>query len=168
MDKRFFLRGMAVIALLAAGVVTPGPQDGIRAAETAVSTTQDGIIATKSAYPMAETVERITADVAAKGIRLFDVIDQAALAEEAGIDLRPSTLIVFGNPPLGTLFLTAKAEAGLDWPVRLLVHEDASGQVWTVYSDFDWIAQRHGIENRQAEFAKARDVIASIVSSVAE
>lgn len=67
MDKRFFLRGMAVIALLAAGVVTPGPQDGIRAAETAVSTTQDGIIATKSAYPMAETVERITANVAAKG-----------------------------------------------------------------------------------------------------
>lgn len=169
MDKRFFMRGAAAIALLATAVlVTPGRHDAATAAETTGSAPQDGIIATRSAYAMAETVDRLTGDIAAKGIRLFDVIDQAQLAKDAGVDLLPSTLIVFGNPPLGTLFLNAKAESGLDWPVRLLIFEDASGQVWTAYTDFDWIARRHGIGNRQEEFATARGVIASIVSSVAE
>jgi uncharacterized protein (DUF302 family) len=126
----------------------------------------DGIVENKSAYPIGETVNRITDDIAEKGIVLFDIIDQAKLAKNAGVDLRPSKLIVFGNPPLGTLFLTAKAESGLDWPVRLLVFEDADGQVWTAYTDFDWIARRHGIENREQEFRKASEVIASIVASV--
>ena len=66
----------------------------------------------------------------------------------AGIELRPSTLIVFGNPPLGVELLTSKSAAGLDWPVRLLVTMDAQGQVLAMYTDFAWIARRHGIENR--------------------
>ena len=74
----------------------------------------DGIIRVKSAYSMPETIARIKQDVAAKGIVFFSEIDQAALAAAAGIKLRPSTLLTFGNPPLGTLFITAKAEAGLD------------------------------------------------------
>ena len=126
----------------------------------------DGVVRVKSAYPMAETIDRLKADIAAKGIQFFDQIDQQALAAATGIELRPSTLLVFGNPPLGTLFITAKAEAGLDWPVRLLVTQDDAGQVWAVYTDFAWIEQRHGIANRQAEFAKASEVIGSITSSV--
>ena len=169
MDTRHFIRAAAVMAMLAAaGVVTSVSRHAAIAADTAVGAAQDGIVMTKSLHPMGDTIHRITDDVAAKGIMLFDVIDQAKLAKDVGVELRPSTLIVFGNPPLGTLFLTAKAEAGLDWPVRLLVFEDASGQVWTAYTDFDWIARRHGIENRQAEFAKASEVIASIVASVTQ
>jgi uncharacterized protein (DUF302 family) len=127
---------------------------------------KDGIVKAKSAYAMQETIDRIKSDVAAKGIKLFDVIDQAKLAKEAGVELKPSTLIIFGNPPLGTLFLTAKAESGLDWPVRLLVYQDDKGQVWTAYTDFNWIARRHGIANRAPQFKKATEVITSIVSSV--
>jgi uncharacterized protein (DUF302 family) len=127
----------------------------------------DGIVKVKSAYPMAETVERLKADIAEKGIKFFETIDQAALARGAGIDLRPSMLLVFGNPPLGTQFITARAEAGLDWPVRLLVFEDAIGEVWTAYTDFGWIARRHGITNRDAQFAMASEVIASITGAVA-
>ena len=115
---------------------------------------------------MQETIDRITKDIEAKGIKLFDVIDQAKLAKDAGVDLKPSTLIVFGNPPLGTLFLTAKAESGLDWPVRLLVFEDNKGQVWTAYTDFAWIERRHGIKNRTPQFKMASEVISSITSSV--
>src|SRR5207248_1144523 len=84
-------------------------------------------IRVRSAYSVAETIERIKQDVAAKGIMFFSEVDQAALAAGAGIKLRPSTLLTFGNPPLGTLFITAKAEAGLDWPVRLLVTQDEAG-----------------------------------------
>ncbi len=115
---------------------------------------------------MEETIDRITKDIADKKIKLFDVIDQAKLAKEAGVELNPSTLIVFGNPPLGTQFLTAKAESGLDWPVRLLVFQNDKGEVWTAYTEFAWIARRHGIKNRAPQFKMASEVIASIVSSV--
>jgi uncharacterized protein (DUF302 family) len=137
-------------------------------ASTAGSTSaagKDGIVRVASAYPLEETVTRLKSDIAAKGILLFDDIDQAKLAADAGIKLNPSRLIVFGNPPLGTLFITADAEAGLDWPVRLLVYEDGAGQVWMAYTDFGWIARRHRIATRKKEFAMASEVIASITSS---
>lgn len=126
----------------------------------------DGVIRVKSAYPMKETVHRIKADIAAKGITYFQDIDQAKLAAKAGIKLRPSTLLIFGNPGLGTQFITAKPEAGLDWPVRLLVTQDEAGQVWAVYTDFKWIAARHGIRDRDEQFATATGVIASITASI--
>jgi len=126
----------------------------------------DGVVRVKSAYPMGETIERLKKDIADKGIRFFDEIDQARLAADAGIELQPSVLLIFGNPPLGTQFITANASAGLDWPVRLLVFQDDKGEVWTAYTDFDWIAQRHGIKNRKDQFKMASTVIESITSSV--
>jgi uncharacterized protein (DUF302 family) len=128
---------------------------------------QDGIVKVKSAYAMGETISRIKKDIAGKGIRFFSEIDQSKLAAAAGITLRPSTLLVFGNPPLGTQFITANPNAGLDWPVRLLVTQEDDGSVWAVYTDFDWIAKRHGIGNRDAQFKMASRVVTSITSSVA-
>ena len=84
-----------------------------------------------------------------KASKFFNEIDQSQLAADAGIKLRPSVLLIFGNPPLGTQFITANANAGLDWPVRLLVYENEKGEVWTAYTDFDWIARRHGIQEPQ-------------------
>ena len=127
---------------------------------------EDGIVRVKSAYPLAETVTRLKKDVADKGIMLFSEIDQSALADKAGIKLLPSTLLVFGNPPLGTLFLTSNPDSGLDWPVRLLVRQDANGDVWAVYTDFEWIAQRHQIKDRGDAFKMASMVIQSITSVV--
>jgi uncharacterized protein (DUF302 family) len=126
----------------------------------------DGIITVKSAFPIGETIERLKKDIADKGIKFFDEIDQSTLAADAGIKLRPSVLLIFGNPPLGTQFITANANAGLDWPVRLLIYENEKGEVWTAYTDFDWIARRHGIENRNDQFKMASSVISSITSSV--
>lgn len=128
---------------------------------------ESGIVRVKSAYSVAETVARLKADVAAKGITFFMEIDQAKLAADAGVRLRPSTLLIFGNPPLGTLFIRANPLAGLDWPVRLLVLEDEKGDVWAAYTDFGNIAQRHAVNGADAEaFNKASTVIASITSSV--
>jgi uncharacterized protein (DUF302 family) len=132
----------------------------------AVKAADDGIVHVKSNYDMSETIDRLKKDIADKGIVFFDEVDQSKLAADAGIELAPSTLLIFGNPPLGTLFITADPDAGLDWPVRLLVYQDKSGQVWVAYTDFDWIAKRHGITNRDKEFAMATEVIGSITSSV--
>jgi uncharacterized protein (DUF302 family) len=126
----------------------------------------DGIVRVKSAVAMPEAIARIKKDIAAKGIKFFDEIDQAKLASDAGIKLKPSTLLVFGNPPLGTQFITANPNAGLDWPVRLLLTEDNDGQVWAAYTDFNWIAHRHGITNREAQFKMATSVVSSILSTI--
>jgi uncharacterized protein (DUF302 family) len=128
---------------------------------------EDGIVKVKSAYSMDETIARVKQDIASKGITFFMAVDQAKLAADAGIKLRPSTLLVFGNPPLGTLFIKANPVAGLDWPVRLLVFEDEKGDVWTAYTDFEYLARRHQIKGMDNEaFRKASTVIASITSSV--
>jgi uncharacterized protein (DUF302 family) len=133
-------------------------------AQPAVSAS--GIIAARSAYGIEETVTRLKADVAAKGITFFQEIDQAALAAKAGIPLRPSVLLIFGNPPLGTQFIAANPQAGLDWPVRMLVYRDDAGTVWVAYTDFGWIAKRHGVATRDQQFHMASEVAASIASAV--
>jgi uncharacterized protein (DUF302 family) len=127
----------------------------------------DGVVRVESAYDVDETVRRLKADIEQKGIKFFTVFDQSQLGAEAGIKLNPSKLLIFGNPPLGIQFLTANPNAGLDWPVRLLVTQDDDGRVWAVYTDFGWIARRHHITDRDAQFKMASDVIASITSSVA-
>ena len=126
-----------------------------------------GIVAVKSAYPFDETVARLKADVAQKGLMFFQEVDQAKLAADAGIAAAPSTLLVFGNPALGTQFITANPQAGIDWPVRLLVYRDSGGQVWAEYTDFAYVAQRHAIADRDPQFKMASEVIASITQSVA-
>ena len=133
-----------------------------------VSLTGNGLIHTRSAYSVEETAKRIKADVEKKGIMFFTTIDQAKLAKGAGIELPPSTMVMFGNPPLGILFLTAKADSGMDWPVRVLIKQEKDGKVWTVYQDWKWVAKRYGITNRDEQFAKATDVVMSIMSSIAD
>ena len=122
----------------------------------------------QSAYGVDETVSRLKADIEKKGIKFFLTVDQSQLGADAGIKLNRSTLLIFGNPPLGVQFLTSNPNAGLDWPVRLLVSQDSQGQVWAIYTDFGWIAHRHGISDREAQFKMASDVIGSITSSVAK
>lgn len=127
----------------------------------------DGIVRVESAYDVDETVRRLEADIEQKGIKFFTVFDQGKLGAEAGIKLNPSKLLIFGNPPLGIQFLTSNPNAGLDWPVRLLVTQDDAGRVWAVYTDFGWIARRHRITDRDAQFKMASEVIASITASIA-
>jgi uncharacterized protein (DUF302 family) len=149
-DRRNFVMAMAMSAL----AVLPAQAAG------------NGVVKGKSAYSMTETIDRLKKDVAAKGITFFAEIDQAKLAADAGTKLGPSTLLIFGNPALGSQFMTSNPASGIDWPVRLLVIEDENGQVWTVYNDFGYIAHRHGIKDRNAAFKMASDVIASITASV--
>ncbi|MGY2908496.1 DUF302 domain-containing protein [Bradyrhizobium sp. URHC0002] len=134
-------------------------------ASAARADSDDGIVRVKSAVPMAEAISRIKADIAGKGIKFFMEIDQSKLAADAGIKLRPSTLLVFGNPPLGTQFITSNPNAGLDWPVRLLLTHD-NGDVWAVWTDFGWIARRHSIRDRAAQFEMATKVVGSITSTI--
>jgi uncharacterized protein (DUF302 family) len=138
----------------------------VSAVSSARADSDDGILRVKSAVPMSEAITRIKADIVGKGIKFFMEIDQSKLAADAGIKLRPFTLLVFGNPPLGTQFITSNPNAGLDWPVRLLLTQDDNGDVWAVWTDFEWIAKRHNIKDRVTQFKMATMVVGSITSTI--
>jgi uncharacterized protein (DUF302 family) len=159
------LIGLSAAALLINGLAGCAASSGETHAMTAIA--DNGIVTQKSAYGMTETVARLKQDIAGKGLMFFNEIDQAKLAKDAGINTRASTLLLFGNPALGTQFITSNPQSGIDWPVRLLVFQDETGQVWTEYTDFKYIEARHNIEDRNAQFMKASEVIASITDNVA-
>ena len=106
----------------------------------------DGVVKVQSAYSMDETISRIKQDIAGKGIMFFSEVDQSRLDVSAGIALRRSTLLSFGNPALGSQFITSNPQAGLDWPVRLLVQEDDQGKVVGAFRFSDAVL-RHLVVN---------------------
>jgi uncharacterized protein (DUF302 family) len=153
-----------MLGMLAAGAgyAAPPPPAAATALQSAAA---DGVIRVRSAYSFDETVTRIEAAVRANKIRFFGEIDQSNLAASAKIQLRPSKLLLFGNPPLGVQLLTSNPLAGLDWPVRMLVVKDTDGQVWVAYTDFAFIAHRFGITDRDAVIAMATKVSALVAGS---
>jgi uncharacterized protein (DUF302 family) len=155
------IKSMAAATTLVATLAAPALVAQVRA-----ETGSEGVVTVKSDYSVAETISRIKKDVAEKGIMLFGVIDQAGLGNAAGNQVLPSQLVMFGNPALGTTFITANQKAGLDWPVRVLVYQSEDGGVYASYTDFGWIAKRHGITNRDKEFRMATEVIESVTSTV--
>jgi len=146
-----------VLALLVPLAATP-------AAEPIAAPAQ-GVLRLKSENSFDETVARVKADVQAKGVRFFDQIDQTALGAQADLKVGRSTLLLFGNPPLGVQFLQSNPYAGLDWPVRMLVVEEGDGSVWVAWTDFGAIASRYRINDRAAQFKMASEVAASIAAA---
>ena len=104
-----------------------------------------GLVSLKSRYDAKETMERLVTDVKAKGLTVFARVDHAAGAAEVGLPLRPTEVLIFGNAKGGTPLMQAGQTAGIDLPLKALVHEDAEGKVWLSYNDPHWIAERHGL-----------------------
>jgi uncharacterized protein (DUF302 family) len=90
-------------------------------------------------------MNRLEAEVRAKGMMVFARIDHAAGAAEAGLSLRPTELLIFGNAKTGTALMQSVQTAGIDLPLKALVWQDASGNTWLSYDDPDWVAKRHGV-----------------------
>jgi len=110
--------------------------------------TQDeaaGIITKLSPHPVADTVSKLTGIIGAKGIRLFAVIDQSAEARQAGLSLRETTLVIFGNPAAGTPVMAAAPLAALDLPLKVLVWDD-NGQTKVSYYSAEALAARYHLD----------------------
>jgi uncharacterized protein (DUF302 family) len=108
----------------------------------------DGLVSKKSEYGANETLDRLQAVLEKKGITVFARVSHTAGAEGVGIALRPTELLIFGNPKLGSHFFTSRQSAGIDLPMKALAWKDADGQVWLTYNDPQYIADRHGITDR--------------------
>ena len=105
----------------------------------------DGIVNMPSPLSVLDTAERLATLIGAAGATLFGVIDQSAEAEQAGLSLRETRLVIFGNPAAGTPVMVAAPLAALDLPLKILVWQDDHGAVWMSYPDPGWLAERHGL-----------------------
>jgi uncharacterized protein (DUF302 family) len=116
---------------------------------------QNGLATLPSVHSAKETMDRLEADVKAKGLTVFARIDHAAGAKEVGMALRPTELLIFGNARGGTPLMQALQTTGIDLPLKALVWEDPGGKVWLSYNEPAWIAARHG-DPAQVSEATAR------------
>lgn len=112
-----------------------------------------GLITLDSAHDFATTLDRLNAVLAEKGVTIFARIDHAAGAASVGQVLRPTTLMVFGNPAAGTPLMQSAQLAGIDLPLKALVWQGEDGRVHLTYTDPVWIAQRHGIDGAAQQAA---------------
>jgi uncharacterized protein (DUF302 family) len=105
----------------------------------------DGLVALKSPHSAAETMSRLETAVKQRGLNAFARIDHAAGAAKVGKTLRPTELLIFGNPQGGTPLMECAQSAGIDLPLKALVWQDEASQVWLGYNDPAYLAQRHGV-----------------------
>jgi len=118
-----------------------------------------GLVTVDSSADVDTTVERITADIEEAGLQLVTVVDHAAAAEAAGLELRPTTLVIFGSPESGTPLMQSAQTAGIDLPQKLLVWRDADGKTNVTYNDPRYLAARHGITGQDALLETIAEVL---------
>jgi uncharacterized protein (DUF302 family) len=104
-----------------------------------------GLTTVGSDWSFVETVGRCVAAIEARGLSVFARVDHAKNAVSVGMALRPTELLIFGNPKGGTPLMQENQVSGIDLPVRALVWQDADGRVWLTYNDPRWLAARHGL-----------------------
>ena len=108
-------------------------------------TTAAGIVDQPSKQSVEETVERIKAILRSKGITLFALIDHSGEAAKVGLKMPPTKLLIFGQPEAGTLLMLASPRIAIDLPLKILVWEDAQGQVWVSANGASYLRERHGL-----------------------
>jgi uncharacterized protein (DUF302 family) len=124
----------------------------------------NGLISVQSRVSAKETLERLLAALAARKLIVFARIDHAAGAASVGLPLRPTEVVVFGNPKGGTAPMQDRQSAGIDLPLKALISEDADGKAWLTYNDPAWIAERHGLG---AASAAAVTAMAELLGAIA-
>ena len=125
----------------------------------------DGLVVLTSPYSPKETMERLEGAVTQRGLTVFARIDHTAGAAKIGKSLRPTEVLIFGNPQGGTPLMECAQSVGIDLPLKALVWEDASGQVWLGYNDPSYVAKRHEVPACAAA-AKIAEALAGISAEV--
>ncbi len=114
----------------------------------------EGMITKTSSHNVQETMDRFEKIVKGKGFNVVARVNHAAAAQQAGATLRPTELLIFGNPKLGTLLMQSDQSIGIDLPLKVLIWEDDQGIVTLGYNDPVWLKKRYGIADRDKPFAK--------------
>jgi len=124
----------------------------------------NGLITMKSPHSVDATLDRFEKAVKSKGMTVFTRIDHTAGANKVDLELRPTKVLIFGNPKIGTLLMQSNQTAAIDLPLKLLAWEDESGQVWIAYNDPGYLVKRHNISDRDAVVAKMRKALGNFTA----
>lgn len=119
----------------------------------------DGLVAVKSAHDVKQTADRLESILKEKGMTVFTRIDHAQGAQKVGKDLRPTELVIFGNPKVGTPLMLCAQSVAIDLPQKALIWKDDTGQVWLAYNDPKYLKKRHGIEGCDEVIAKVEKAL---------
>ena len=127
---------------------------------------EDGLVTIASNYSVEETLDRLEVDLKAKNITVFVRIDHAAGAASVAMPLRPTELLIFGNPKSGTPLMQSNQTIGIDLPLKVLAWQDAGGKVWLTYTDPRWLARLHRLGSAtDASVAALATVLANLVKA---
>lgn len=126
---------------------------------------ENGIVNIRSNHPVDATVEKLKSILDAKSVTLFALVDHSGEAAKVGMQMRPTKLLVFGSPKAGTPLMLAAPSVAIDLPLKILVWEDESGQVWVSYNTPEFLRERH---NLPAELMANIAVIETLAAKAAE
>jgi uncharacterized protein (DUF302 family) len=105
----------------------------------------NGLVQVASRYTVDETLKRLLAIIAAKGMQVFALVDHSGEAEKVGLTMRPTKLVIFGSPKGGTPLMVAAPTLAIDLPLKVLLAEDNQGKAWVSYNSPEYLRQRHGV-----------------------
>lgn len=125
----------------------------------------DGLVQVASPQTVSETVNRLETILAQRGVQVFALIDHSGEAEKVGMTMRPTKLLIFGNPKGGTPLMVAAPTAAIDLPLKALVWEDEGGKVWVTYNSPEYLQQRHGVPE---DLIKNIAVVGALVAKAVE
>ncbi|MGH9594768.1 MAG: DUF302 domain-containing protein, partial [Bryobacteraceae bacterium] len=137
-----------------------GELQSVNGAASRAAPTQDGMTSIPSKHSVDATVDKLTATLTAKGVKIFAVIDHSGEAEKAGMKMRNTKLVVFGNPKGGTPLMLASPTAALDLPLKILVWEDGDDRVWLTYNSVEFVRARHHLAEDLAANISIIDALA--------
>jgi uncharacterized protein (DUF302 family) len=125
---------------------------------------ENGLVQVASKYSVEETLRRLEAAFASKGLQVFAVVDHSGEADKVGLEMRPSKVVIFGSPKAGTPLMVASPSLAIDLPLKALVAEDAGGKASVTYNSPEYLKERHGVpEELMKNLAGAGVVIAQAV-----
>lgn len=117
-----------------------------------------GLVKIKSPHSVKQTADKLEAALKAKDLKVFARVDHAAGAKKVDKELRPTEVVIFGNPQTGTPLMQCAQSAGIDLPQKALIWQDEKGQVWLAYNSQSWLAERHGIAQCAKEAIKKVEI----------
>ncbi len=126
---------------------------------------ENGLVTVESTHSVKDTIDRVAAGLAAKGVAVFARIDHAAGAASVGMTLRPTELLIFGNPRAGTPLMQSRQSIGIDLPLKVLGWQAEDGKVWLSYNDLGWLARRHRLDG---DAMSAVDALTRFLDDLAE
>jgi uncharacterized protein (DUF302 family) len=132
-----------------------------------VAAADKGLVVKPSAYGVDETLNRLEGVLEKKGLTIFARIDHSAGAGKVQMNLRPTQVLIFGNPKMGTALMRSNQAAGIDLPMKVLAWEDEQNRVWIAYNDPGYLADRHQIRDRGEVIEKMTKALANLTDKAA-